>query len=282
MKTITTAQEMYLALQSERRQGHSVGFVPTMGALHAGHISLVEASVRENACTAVSIFVNPTQFGPAEDLSRYPRTLDADTRMLKNAGCDYLFLPSVEEMYPPGASSWVSVEGLDQHLCGLSRPGHFRGVTTIVAKLFHIVRPDRAYFGQKDYQQARILQKMNRDLDFFIDLKIMPIVREADGLALSSRNRYLDHSQRQQALVLYRCLELARRTARDYRQNVPGLLSMLRAFVRSEAPQARIDYISLVDPESLEDVDRLQGSALLALAVFIGNTRLIDNTLLEA
>lgn len=281
MRVVESAADLNSTISALKKEGKTVGFVPTMGALHAGHISLVEASVRENQITVVSIFVNPTQFGPKEDLSRYPRNIEKDKALLEAAGCDILFLPSVDEMYPAGAATWVTVDHLPEHLCGLSRPGHFRGVTTVVAKLFNIVRPDKAYFGQKDYQQARILEKMNEDLNFYIEMRVMPIVREKDGLAMSSRNQYLNPEQRKKALILYRCLELAKKAGYDYRTSPVGLTSMLKAFVKSEVPDARIDYISLVDPHTLEDAINLQNPTLLALAIYIGDTRLIDNTIID-
>ncbi len=283
MQIIESSEILYKMLQQERCAGRSIGFVPTMGALHEGHLSLVRASVSENDLTVSSIFVNPAQFGPSEDLSKYPRTFEQDRALLEEAGCDIIFFPSVEDIYGPEGSNkaWVTVQDLDGNLCGQSRPGHFRGVATVVAKLFNIVRPDRAYFGQKDYQQSVILRKMNHDLKFFVDMRIMPIVRDADGLALSSRNKYLDSTERKQALILYRTLELARKTCSQYRNDIPGMISMLKAFIKNEVPQARIDYVSIVHTDTLEDVTELRDEALLALALYIGPTRLIDNSILK-
>src|SRR4051812_16632440 len=259
----------------ELKQGSKrLGFAPTMGALHAGHLSLVQAARAQCDVVAASVFVNPTQFCPNEDLSKYPRDLNRDRELLENQKVDVLFAPSVAEMYPPGAVTWVTVEGLSERLEGKSRPGHFRGVATIVSKLFHIVEPDRAYFGQKDAQQAVIIRKMVRDLDMGVEVIICPTVRESDGLALSSRNTYLSPEERKQALVLYRALcrvqALADQGERDSRK-----LRDAAAQVFSGEEQVRLDYFEIVDKDSLEPVQDVSCGALVVTAAFVGKTRLI-------
>jgi len=277
MRVMETIAEMQALANTWRQEGLSIGFVPTMGALHEGHLSLVREARQHHDRVVVSIFVNPLQFGPQEDYSRYPRTFEEDHRLLLQEGVDVLFFPSVDELYPQGFQTYVTVEHLPNHLCGLSRPGHFRGVTTVVIKLFHIVKPHEAYFGKKDYQQYRIIERMTADLNMDIRITPMPIVREADGLAMSSRNRYLSPEERSQALILFRTLELAETYIREGERDVPTLTEKLRRFITTEEPHARIDYLSFVDASTLEDISHLQGHVLLALAVFIGTTRLIDN-----
>jgi pantoate--beta-alanine ligase len=262
------------------RAGKSLGFVPTMGALHEGHASLVRASKGQCQATAVSIFVNPLQFGPNEDLAKYPRTLDRDAEMLKTLEVDLLFLPSVEEMYSPGATTFVEVGGISDRLDGLSRPGHFRGVATVVAKLFEIVRPDRGFFGQKDAAQVAVLRRMVRDLDMDVQLVVCPIVREPDGLAMSSRNAYLNAQERKRALVLNRSLLRVLHEADKGERDVGKLIGAGES-VMAEEPGARLDYFAIVDPDSLEPVSDLSRGALVAVAAFIGTTRLIDNLLLS-
>ena len=265
------------AQQGERR----LGFVPTMGALHEGHLSLVRAARARCAATAASIFVNPTQFGPNEDFKRYPRDFERDRKLLEAEHVDLLFAPEVEEMYPKGAVTWVEVEGMSNKLCGRSRPGHFRGVTTIVSKLFHIVEPDVAYFGQKDAAQVAIIRRMVRDLDLPVEIAVCPIVREADGLAMSSRNAYLSPEQRKQALALYRALmriqTLADRGERDSRK-----LTAAGKSVIAEESAMRLDYLEIVDQNSLEPIGEISSGALVAIAAFLGSTRLIDNIVLHA
>ncbi len=283
MEVIKKAIDLHSVLENERRSGKTIGFVPTMGALHQGHMSLVNASVSENDITVASIFVNPTQFGPNEDLNKYPRSLENDKKLLEAAKCDYLFAPDVAEIYgnTEGRTlTWVETEELPNHLCGLSRPGHFRGVATIVAKLFNIVRPARAYFGQKDYQQALIIKQLNNDLNFFIDIRVMPIVREADGLAMSSRNRYLSPEERKQALVLNRSLAYAKEQVQAGERKAQNLRKKTLQYIKDNAPQARIDYVEIVHPDTLKNISEIEGTVLIALAVFIGSTRLIDNTLI--
>ena len=278
MLILTTAKEMQGACQELRAQGKHIGLVPTMGALHEGHLSLVRAAREGGNIVAVSIFVNPTQFAPNEDLSTYPRTIEQDCAFLEAENVDLLFAPSVEEMYSAGASTFVEVEGVSERLDGASRPGHFRGVTTIVSKLFNIVSPERAYFGQKDAAQVAVLRKMVRDLNFNLEIVVCPIVREADGLALSSRNVYLDPEQRRQALVLSRALARVKELVSVGQWSAATLLQEARAVLASE-PAVRVDYLAAVDPDTLEDVDGVRGGALVAVAAWVGTTRLIDNLL---
>jgi len=263
-----------------RRSGKRLGLVPTMGALHEGHLSLVRAAHRSCQSVVVSIFVNPTQFGPSEDLERYPRDLEKDYAMLEQEGIDCVFSPSVEEMYPEPTITWVTVEGMSERLCGRSRPGHFRGVTTIVAKLFQIVEPQVAFFGQKDAAQAAIIRRMVRDLNFPVQIEVMPIVREPDGLALSSRNLYLNSQERQSALVLYRSL---RRVESDFQHGERRSDKLIAAATDEISTQraVRLDYFEIVHPDTLEPVRMVNRRSLAAVAAFVGKTRLIDNILLE-
>ena len=255
----------------------SVGFVPTMGYLHEGHIALVQQARADCRHVVVSIFVNPTQFGPNEDFSRYPRDTQRDLAMLRKAETDVVFLPGVAEMYPPSAETYVDAGSITERLEGASRPGHFRGVTTIVTKLFNIAQPHRAYFGQKDAQQLAVIRKMVRDLDMPVEIVPVPTVREADGLAMSSRNVYLSVSERQAALVLYRSLCLARDLfASGGITDADIVRGRMRALIDAE-PLARIDYVSIADAETLHELERIEGPALVSLAVYIGATRLIDN-----
>jgi pantoate--beta-alanine ligase len=261
-------------------EGRPVGFVPTMGALHDGHMSLVRAALAECQPVVASIFVNPTQFAPGEDLQKYPRTFEADRRRLKEAGVSYLFAPEAAEMYPQGFLTWVNVEGLSERLEGRVRPGHFRGVTTVVLKLLEIVQPRKAFFGRKDAQQARLIQQMARDLHLDTEIIVCPIVREADGLAMSSRNAYLSPEERQAATVLHRALDAARAAIERGERDAPRLIAAMREIIRSE-PLAQPDYVELVDAETLEPVTRLRRSCLALLAARFGGTRLIDNLLIE-
>lgn len=264
-----------------RRAGKTVGFVPTMGALHDGHMSLVRRARKRCDVTAVSIFVNPLQFGPGEDLARYPRTVKRDLALCAAAGVDYVFLPAAESLYPPDFRTDVNVGGLGDALCGKSRPGHFRGVTTVVAKLLNLAQCDRAFFGQKDAQQALIVKKMVRDLNLPVVIEICPIVREKDGLAMSSRNRFLNPSERQQAVALFRAIKSAEMLVRGGERRG---IRIVRAAEREikKAPLAKIDYVELRDAENLQPVKNIGDTAtLLALAVFFGKTRLIDNTVLK-
>jgi pantoate--beta-alanine ligase len=251
-----------------------------MGYLHAGHISLVQAARNECASVAASIFVNPTQFGPNEDLARYPRDLPRDLALLEAAGVDLVWTPTVEIMYPPGFQTWVEVEGLTRRLEGEIRPGHFRGVTTVVAKLFNAVGPDKAYFGQKDAQQAAVIRRMTKDLDFPIEIVVCPTLREADGLAMSSRNTYLNLQERQAATVLFRALSTAK-TAYDSGERTAEKLRALVAETVAIEPLARLQYVSCADYDTLEELETVSGKALLSIAVIVGKTRLIDNFLVE-
>lgn len=268
------------AIANARRRGLTVGFVPTMGALHAGHASLIRRASTETGYVVVSIFVNPTQFGPNEDLSRYPRPFESDVALCATEGVDLIFHPDVETVYPKGYMTSVAVEDLQDVLCGASRPGHFGGVATVVLKLFHIVAPDIAYFGQKDAQQVRIIQQMVRDLDVPVRLAVCPIVRDADGLALSSRNQYLDPVQRKSAVVLYQVLDEIRRWIEAGERDSEPLLRFMTDRI-SQVAGARLDYAAIVDFATLTPLDRLQGEVLVALAVYFGATRLIDNLLVD-
>jgi pantoate--beta-alanine ligase len=279
MQTITSSAEMTALSREARRAGKRVGFVPTMGALHQGHLSLVRTARAQADLVVVSIFVNPKQFGPNEDFARYPRSPESDSAMLAAEKIDYLFHPSVEEMYPSGATAWVTVEGISEKLDGRSRPGFFRGVTTVVAKLFNIVQPDLAFFGQKDAAQAAIVRKMVRDLNFDAEIVVCPIVREPDGLAMSSRNLYLNAAERKQATVLYRALMRVQLLA-DQGETDCARLAAAGKQVVSEERSVRLDYFEIVHPETLDLVPDTNGGALVAVAAHVGSTRLIDNIVL--
>jgi pantoate--beta-alanine ligase len=259
--------------------GERLGFVPTMGALHEGHLSLVRAAKKSCDVVAASIFVNPTQFGPNEDLEKYPRNLERDCAMLERDNVELVFAPSVEEMYPAGAVTWVEVAGLSERLDGRSRPGHFRGVTTVVAKLFHIIEPNAAFFGQKDAAQVAVIRKMVRDLNFAVEIVACPIVREADGLAMSSRNAYLDARQRQDALVLQRALVRVKELWGGGEKDVAKLIAGGKEEI-GEKESVRLDYFEVVDPDNLEAVAKAEAGALVAVAGYVGTTRLIDNIVL--
>jgi pantoate--beta-alanine ligase len=259
----------------------SLGLVPTMGFLHAGHISLVDRARRENASVAASIFVNPTQFGPKEDLASYPRDLERDLRLLEAAGCDLVFAPEASEMYPAGADTFVVPGRVAEPLEGARRPGHFRGVATVVAKLLNIVRPDRAYYGEKDAQQLAVIRAMARDLDLPVEIVGCPIVREPDGLAMSSRNSYLNPEERRAAPVLYRALLAGRELWARGERRGDALRAEMRRVIQCE-PRIRLDYASAADPETFEEIERADSSVLLLFAAFLGRARLIDNLRLEA
>lgn len=280
MEIIAAPQEMQALARRWREQGLTIAFVPTMGYFHRGHLSLMEYGRSVGDKLAVSLFVNPTQFGPGEDLDRYPRDLDRDAALAREVGVDVLFTPAPEQMYPPGYQTYVTVEEVSRGLCGASRPGHFRGVATVVLKLFNIVMPHVAIFGEKDYQQLVVIRRLVADLNLPIEVVGRPIVREEDGLAMSSRNTYLSPEERRAALCLYQALQAARRLVSAARENRrEEILAAVRQVI-SQTPYTRIDYLALVDPETLEEVDTVQGEARLALAVWVGNTRLIDNCLL--
>ncbi len=281
MEVLTTIADLR-ALRATLPPAHTLGFVPTMGYFHAGHISLVDMACRENDVVAVSIFVNPTQFGPKEDLSRYPRDLQRDLAMLEAAGADWVFTPTTSEIYPPGYSTYVDVRGVTEPLEGAARPGHFLGVATVVAKLFNIVQPTRAYFGQKDAQQVAVIRRMVRDLNFPLDIVIGETLREKDGLAMSSRNIYLNPQERQAATVLYRSLCAAKALWESGERRGSPLRDAMTDTLNAE-PLARSDYVSVADPTTLQELDdsRDAREALASLAVKIGNTRLIDNFVLH-
>jgi len=277
MHVVTTLAELGAA---RAQLAEPVGFVPTMGYLHEGHLSLVRAAQAECASVAASIFVNPTQFGPSEDLEAYPRDLPRDLSLLEGEGVDLVWTPTPEVMYPPGFQTWVTVEEVTQPLEGSLRPGHFRGVTTVVAKLFAGVQPQKAYFGQKDAQQARVIQQMTRDLNLPIDIVVCPIVREPDGLAMSSRNTYLDPEQRQAATVLYRALIAAQEAFAGGERDGGRLRAIVAETVAAE-PLAEMQYVSCADPETLQEMETIQARALISMAVYVGRTRLIDNVILS-
>jgi pantoate--beta-alanine ligase len=278
--TITETTESTRAVcGAARAAAKRIGLVPTMGALHEGHLSLVRIAKAQSDFVVVSLFVNPLQFGPKEDLAKYPRTFERDREMLEREGLDLLFAPTAAEMYPTPAITYVNVEGLSERLDGQSRPGHFRGVTTIVSKLFHIVEPDLAVFGQKDAAQVAIIKRMVRDLNFPVEIVVAPIIREPDGLAMSSRNAYLDAPRRTQALVLSRSLERIRDLFQQGERSAARLMTAGYEVFASE-PEVRLDYLAVVDPESLERLEEISRPALVAVAAFVGTTRLIDNVLL--
>lgn len=280
MEVVEGIEPLRRRLDAERRVGRTVGLVPTMGSLHAGHRSLLDAARRENDVVVATLFVNPTQFGPGEDFAGYPRDLAGDRAVLEAAGTDVLFLPSVAAMYPDGPerqSIWIEPGSLAAHLCGTSRPGHFRGVTTVVAKLLNMVEPDHLYLGQKDAQQAAILARMVRDLGFPVTVRILPTVREQDGLAISSRNAYLSPGERAQAPALRHALLRAREMVAGGERDVRCLIAAVEGTIAEEAPEARIEYISVVDGATLQPLDRVEGDVLIALAVYLGTARLIDN-----
>ena len=258
----------------------TVGFVPTMGYLHEGHLALVKQARRENSAVIVSIYVNPTQFGPREDFGAYPRDLDRDLELLRKEGTDSVFVPLDSEMYPSGFSSWVDVEKVTERLEGASRPGHFRGVATIVAKLFNIVQPSRAYFGQKDGQQVMVIKRMVADLNMNLQVVVVPTVRESDGLAMSSRNIHLRPEERQAATILFRALTLAQQLRRNGEKDAETIRRQMAALIGKE-PLAHLDYVSIADAETLEELSLLDRTAVASLAVRIGKTRLIDNMPLE-
>ncbi len=258
----------------------TVGFVPTMGYLHKGHLALVKQARIENSHVIVSIYVNPTQFGSGEDFGTYPRELNHDLELLREEGADIVFVPSDNEMYPPEFYTWVDVEKITERLEGASRPGHFRGVATVVAKLFNIVQPSRAYFGQKDAQQVVVIKRMVSDLNLGIDIVVVPTVREEDGLAMSSRNIYLNPRERQAATILFKALDLARQLRRNGENDANKLRKQMTSLIKKE-PLAQIGYVSIADTETLEELNLIDGPALASLAVLIGKTRLIDNMPLE-
>lgn len=280
MKIAVTVKEVREQVNEWKRQGLSVGLVPTMGYLHEGHKSLIDAARKDNDRVVVSIFVNPMQFGPNEDLASYPRDLEKDAALCEAAGVDLIFHPQPEEMYAPDFCSYADMNGLTAELCGKSRPIHFRGVQTVVLKLFHIVTPDRAYFGQKDAQQLAVIKRMVRDLNVDTEIIGCPIIREADGLAKSSRNTYLNEKERQAALVLNRSLKAGRALIESGEKSAEAVRQAVTAEIEKEA-MAKIDYVDVVDFETITPAEKIEGSVLVAIAVFIGKTRLIDNFIIQ-
>ncbi len=276
MEVISKVAELQERIKRWKQAGLTIGFVPTMGYLHEGHLSLVREAKKRNDRAAVSIFVNPKQFGPAEDYNVYPRDFNRDAALLEKEGVDLIFYPAVEEMYPAGYKTYVEVEDLENRLCGRSRPGHFRGVCTVVLKLFNLIQPDEAYFGWKDAQQVIILKKMVEDLNLPVKIRSMPLIREKDGLALSSRNIYLNQQERQASVVLYRSLELAEEIIKNGERQAARIRQQMVNLISAE-PLARIDYVEIVDPQTLEPLVTIDGDALVAVAVYFGRTRLIDN-----
>lgn len=281
MKIARTVQVARCSVQAWKKEGLRVGLVPTMGFLHEGHISLIRQAAKNNDRVVVSIFVNPMQFGPAEDLDRYPRDIKTDTELCKAEGVDLVFIPEVEDMYPEGFSTTVSVGTLTAGLCGRSRPGHFEGVCTVVCKLFVVITPDRAYFGQKDAQQLAVIRRMARDLNMSVEVTGCPIVREADGLAKSSRNSYLSPEERRAALGLYQSLQAAQEKAASGERDSKAIIAAVRD-VLSAYPLLREDYVEIVHPDDLQPIARIIGPALVAVAAYAGGTRLIDNILIKS
>ena len=279
MKIVSTIEEVRAQVKEGKKEGQSIGFVPTMGYLHEGHMSLIDAA-GENDKVVVSIFVNPMQFGPTEDLASYPRDLEHDAKLCEEHGVDLIFHPTPEEMYGDQFYSYVDMDVLTKELCGLSRPVHFRGVCTVVSKLLHIVQPDRAYFGEKDAQQLAVIRRMVLDLNMDVEIVGCPIVREADGLAKSSRNTYLSAEERKAALVLSRAVKLGQELVQNGEKNADAIVNAMRALIEQE-PLARIDYVSAVDGLTMLPVHEINGGELIAMAVYIGKTRLIDNFSVE-
>lgn len=279
MKIITDPKRMQATSEFLGKQNKTIGFVPTMGALHKGHLKLVKEAKKSCDIVIVSIFVNPTQFGPKEDFKKYPRNIKRDIALLKKEEVDILFYPGVKAMYPDGNKTFIEVKDLGNKLCGASRPGHFNGVTTVVAKLFNIVKPDIAFFGEKDFQQQAIIKKMVKDLNFDVIIKTIPTVREIDGLAKSSRNRYLSKDERIAAVLLSKSLKKAKRLIQKGEKNAKTVKTEIIRTLRN--PQLKIDHVSICDPDTFDDKNTIKGPTLIALAVFCGKTRLIDNILIK-
>lgn len=281
MRVIKTVKAMQTLSRTFRSSGRTIGFVPTMGSLHEGHVSLLRRSTEENDVTIASIFINPTQFGPSEDFNRYPKDHKGDMEKISTLRVEAVFLPDVSEMYPKGFSTFIYVGGIGNILCGASRPDHFNGVATIVTKLFNSVSPDRAYFGQKDLQQAVVIKKLVRELNFDTEIVLCPIVRESDGLAMSSRNSYLSDEERKSAIILNKALQYGKALIMSGKEgDISSVKDKIAAFLASD-PLMRIDYIELVHPESLDQLDTLNGTVAICLAVNIGKTRLIDNAIIN-
>lgn len=280
MQIVATINEVRTQVKDWRKQGYTIGFVPTMGYLHEGHGSLIKKAKEQCDKVVVSIFVNPMQFGVNEDLDSYPRDLEADAKLCDSLGADLIFHPEVEEMYDGGFCSYVDMNGLTKELCGKSRPIHFRGVCTVVSKLFNIVTPDKAFFGQKDAQQLAVIRRMVKDLNMDLEIVGCPIIREEDGLAKSSRNTYLNEEERQAALILSKTIFLGQQLVKDGETDAARLISAMKDNISKE-PMAKIDYVDVVSMDTIEKIDKLEGTVLVAMAVFIGKTRLIDNFIVE-
>jgi pantoate--beta-alanine ligase len=280
MEIAETIQSVRALVKAARKEGKTIGLVPTMGALHPGHLSLVEAANKQTDFVVVSIFVNPSQFGPGEDFENYPRDLKEDAQACEKAGVDIIFAPNIQQMYPRENLTWVNVEKLTEPLCGRSRPGHFRGVTTVCTKLFNIVMPDIAFFGQKDAQQAIVIKRMVDDLNMPLEIVVCPTVREETGLAISSRNIYLSKTEKKDSTVLYEALQKCREMIQKGITNSRALITEMRSIIE-QVPSAKIDYVIIVDAETLQEVARAKGKILIALAVHIGRARLIDNILMD-
>lgn len=276
MKIVKTVDEVRAQVKEWRKEGLTVGLVPTMGYLHEGHQSLIKKSVEQNDRTVVSVFVNPMQFGPTEDLESYPRDLEADAKLVESTGGDLIFNPEPEEMYKDGFCSFVNMTGLPDALCGLTRPVHFKGVCTVVNKLFNIVKPDRAYFGEKDAQQLAIIMRMVKDLNMDIEIVGCPIIREADGLAKSSRNIYLTPEERKAAVILSKAVALGKKMVADGEKDAKKIVTAMKELINSE-PLAAIDYVEMVDMDTMKSIDEVKGHVLCAMAVKFGKARLIDN-----
>lgn len=280
MKKFFKIEELKDYLQEKKVKGQTIGLVPTMGFLHQGHISLIERAVIENNIVVVSIFVNPTQFGPGEDYDIYPRNIEGDMKILQEVGADVLFIPESKEMYPKDYNTYVEVMEITNGLCGASRPSHFRGVTTIISKLFNITKPNRAYFGQKDAQQCAVIKKMVKDLNYDVEIIVCPIIREGDGLALSSRNAYLNETERKEATILYQTLMLARKEIENGEISSEVIEKLIYKTI-SESKLADIEYVEILNETTLESIDKIKGDVLIALAAKFGKTRLIDNIVIR-
>jgi len=280
MKTIHSPTEMQTLANSMREKEMRIGFVPTMGYLHEGHLSLIREARKQSDAVVLSIFVNPTQFGPDEDLDKYPRDFEGDEKLAEETGADYIFYPEPDTMYGPGYQTYVKVEELANSHCGISRPVHFRGVATVCTKLFNLVLPHRAYFGQKDYQQCAVMKRMVRDLNMNLEIVVLPTFREDDGLAMSSRNAYLGPEERKEALCLRESLDMAREMVKSGETDARAIISTMRKHIESK-PSARVDYISITDTNTLEELETIKKEAVALLAVFVGKTRLIDNEILK-
>ncbi len=280
MKITKTIESVKDLVKAARAEGKKIGLVPTMGALHIGHVSLIEAARKQTGFVVISIFVNPTQFGPGEDFKKYPRPIEDDLEICRKAGVDVVFAPTAEQMYPSENVTWVNVEKLTETLCGRSRPGHFRGVTTVCAKLFNIVNPDMTFFGQKDAQQSVVIKKMVADLNMPLEVIVCPTVRDPDGLAVSSRNKYLTGQQRKDATLIYKSLQKCRQLVESGTVDTEPIITQMRTILE-RASSIEIEYISIVNPETLEAVSRIDRQVLAAIAVKIGSARLIDNILVD-